>query len=405
MPRISSNGKILLKDKLYNMYMDREFVDTEILVEDGIISAHCVVLAGESPIIAQMVQHQRAEPKTLNLRQFSKLVMRYILEYMYKGDIMCHIDDETRFKEAAEFLQLQGFNSVKREPSSSPRAERVITQAPIVPVICISDESNSSHSKSDIEEIIKPRKRIKLNKSAGSRSESTRTRPIAPLIADSNNSDAELEDSSPDFCLRVSKKKSVTNCDKNKKGNSSKKRSEESIKLNKTHQNKVSNIPESTTPDNSLLLIENPPSIVEISELTQVNSVPVQREDLGSSETTIHTDDAENSSLNVEPPQSPERNEQPQAETSNPPDVDNETHPAKSDKGPKGIWRSKHNSKKFGRSFCVICNKNLKRIKTHIKLNHKPSVRKAKFKCLKCYKNFYFEIVLKDHRENYCKDE
>ncbi|CAG9830395.1 unnamed protein product [Diabrotica balteata] len=152
---------------------------------------------------------------------------------------MCYIDDETRFKEAAEFLQLQGFNSVKREPSSNPRAERVITQAPIVPVICISDESNSSPSKSDTEEIIKPRKRMKLNKSAGSRSESvgscnhpngdvsfnflidntlnnneivgdhqsykhthnkTRTRPIAPLIVDSNNSDAELEDSSPDFC-------------------------------------------------------------------------------------------------------------------------------------------------------------------------------------------------------------
>ncbi|XP_072389273.1 uncharacterized protein [Diabrotica undecimpunctata] len=379
--------------------------------------------------------------KTINLRQFSKLVMRYVLEYMYKGDIMCHIDDETEFKAAAEFLQLQGFNSVKKELSSSPRAEKVIIQAPIVPVICISDDSNSSPNKSDIEETIKPRKRIKLgNKSAGSRSESVgscnhpngdvsfdflvdntlnnnneivgdhqshnkaRTRPIAPLIFDSSNSDAELEDSSPDFCLRVSKKNSATNRDKNKKGNSSKKRSEESIKLNKTQQNKVNNIPESSTPENSLLLIENPPSIVEISELTQVNSVPVQREDLGSSETTIHTDAAENSQ-DVEPSQRPERNEQPQAETSNPPNIDDEVHPPKSDKGPKGIWRSKHVSKKFGKSFCVICNKNRKCIKTHIKLNHRPSTRKAKFRCFKCYKNFYFENVLKYHKENDCKDE
>ncbi|XP_072389284.1 uncharacterized protein [Diabrotica undecimpunctata] len=373
MPRISSNGKIVLKDKLYNMYMNGELVDTEILVKDGIISAHCVVLAGESPIIGQMVEYQRAEPKTINLRQFSKLVMRYVLEYMYKGDIMCHIDDETEFKAAAEFLQLQGFNSVKKELSSSPRAEKVIIQAPIVPVICISDDSNSSPNKSDIEETIKPRKRIKLgNKSAGSRSES--------------------------------KKNSATNRDKNKKGNSSKKRSEESIKLNKTQQNKVNNIPESSTPENSLLLIENPPSIVEISELTQVNSVPVQREDLGSSETTIHTDAAENSQ-DVEPSQRPERNEQPQAETSNPPNIDDEVHPPKSDKGPKGIWRSKHVSKKFGKSFCVICNKNRKCIKTHIKLNHRPSTRKAKFRCFKCYKNFYFENVLKYHKENDCKDE
>ncbi|XP_028144787.1 zinc finger protein 652-like [Diabrotica virgifera virgifera] len=393
MPRISSNGKIPLKEKLYQMYINGEHRDIEILLQDGVTKAHCLILAAESPVIYKMVEHQTTDLKTIDLRQFSKLTMMWILKYLYKGDFMCPVEDLTDFKEAAEFLQLEGFrSSVKEEPSNSPK---IFLQAPI---IVISDDSDSSPTKIKTEETTNPRKRLKnstrsrsasvedcnhskeensfdfLDMAVNNNSEITDNKARTQSISDkgcystsSSDSDTELEDSSsPDFCLRVSKK-NWTTPDKNKKGESSKERKEELLKLIKSEPNEVFNIPDSTSPDESIVLIENPPSSIEISD------------------------------------------EESEAEKRRPPNIEEESHPPKSYKVPNKVknkvWTSKHTLKKLGRTFCAICNKKQRSIKTHIKLNHRHIPRKAYFYCKKCYKKFYYESVLKNHKEIDCESE
>ncbi|XP_050509858.1 uncharacterized protein LOC126886829 [Diabrotica virgifera virgifera] len=575
MPRISSEGKITRKEKLYNMYLNREMVDTEIILKDGQISAHSLVLAAASPMLYGMLEPQIADLKTVALRQYSKLIMRYILEYLYKGDFLCPKDEETEFKAAAEFLQLEGLHSnrqkqtVKQEPSTSQKVETVTLQEPIV----IADDSDSSNIEPNQKDT-HPRKKIKLNSTASRCSARPRRRFV---ISDSSSSDEELEDSL-DFLIREAKQRSATR-DKNERDNSFKEQSKKLMNIIRSQKNKMNTIPESTA-DSSLVLLESPPSIIEIyeesvpvqqedlgssetlmihtdatqnspnvepsqrpcrneqplqqedlgsnethmiqtdatenspnveppqrpcrneepvqqedlgsSETLMIhtdatqnspnvepsqrpcrNEEPVQQEDLGSSETLmIHTDATQNSpnvepsqrpcrneqplqqedlgsnethmiqtdatenspnveppqrpcrneepvqqedlgssetlmihtdatqnSPNVEPSQRPCRNEQPEAETI-PPNIEEETRPPK-----RGFWRTRHNSKKFGRNFCAICYKSRRGIKRHIKLNHRHLTRKPYFRCSRCLRNFYYESVYEYHKENGCNRE
>ncbi|XP_056643060.1 uncharacterized protein LOC130449330 [Diorhabda sublineata] len=146
---LSSNGRIIHKNKMFNFYLDQEFVDTELILSDGKIKVHGIVLATESKLAYKLLKSLPGPQKTLRWTQYSKEIMRLVIEYIYRGTLTYPTHLESQVKSLIAFLQIEGnkqFSNKEKINSFTTRSDLITNVKTKNMVIEISDEELSPDS-------------------------------------------------------------------------------------------------------------------------------------------------------------------------------------------------------------------------------------------------------------------
>ena len=104
----SSSFSSRLGDELMSLGNDDHFTDFTIISGEEKLACHKVLLAANSPVLKAMIKSNMRESKTneLHLDDIPPVVIKVLLEYMYKGEMTVPEKHLADLFEAANFLQL-----------------------------------------------------------------------------------------------------------------------------------------------------------------------------------------------------------------------------------------------------------------------------------------------------------
>lgn len=417
MSTLNSLGEIPYNNKMFNFYMDQELVDTELILANGKIKTHSIILATQSEKLYNMLMSQAGEEKTVMLKEYSKETMRIILEYMYRGIVTypSHSDDDV--KALIHFLGLP----IKIDPKDECKVEKteeeiedsVIEVKKDEVFVEISDNEietnfNDSSNKpnSKLQDVINDPK-IKIeNSSSGPSDES-----FDFLTECSNNPEIEVAQTSSE------NEKSLLSMNSNTKQRKMKnvvknpfsdyvtvKKSEETIPTTSQSMLKIHHKdrciskfqPENSSTDISPNKRQKPVS----KDVPSGNSQCLTKEYLNNqrlSKSENHEKDKTNSWINKKREQNEKSEETPTSTVQSLPKKQRKDVSKNPD---TNIWfNKKHNPNYFPKNYCLMCEKNKINIKCHIKIFHKKLARFPNHICQKCSKSFFFEEFYNCHKE------
>ncbi|XP_056632110.1 uncharacterized protein LOC130442096 isoform X3 [Diorhabda sublineata] len=225
---LNSCGEIPYNNTMFNFYMDQELVDTELILANGKIKTHSLILATQSKRLYDMLISQNGEKKTVMLTQYSKETMRIILEYMYRGIVTYPTQNDEDVKEVIDFLGV----SFKTDSKDKCKVEKT-------------EETDDSiiEEKSPVFKNTKERKRKNVVKN-----------PFSDYVTvkkseeSVNNSQSQLSNHHNDQI--TSKSQSETEVSNNKRHKCEKERlNGQSVSANRENKDKSAEKPTSTVPN------------------------------------------------------------------------------------------------------------------------------------------------------------
>ncbi|XP_057671435.1 uncharacterized protein LOC130903387 [Diorhabda carinulata] len=370
---LNSCGEIPYNNTMFNFYMDQELVDTELILANGKIKTHSLILATQSKRLYDMLISQNGQKKTVMLTQYSKETMRIILEYMYRGVVTYPTQNDEDVKEVIDFLGVS-FKTDSKDKCKVEKTEE--TDDSIIEVkkqetlIEISD--NETETNDNTIKNISKSQNVSINQEK--KNENTSLGPL---------------DESYDFLTNSS--------DTKIEGTQKSNESEKSPDFMKTKERKRKNVVKN--PFSDYVTVKKSEESVNNSQSQLSNHHNDQITSKSQSETEVSNNKrhkCEKEQLNGQSVSENRENKDKSAEkpTST---VPNKQGKVKSD---TNIWiNKKKNPNNISKKYCLMCQKNKINIKCHIRIFHKKLTRLPNHICDKCSKSFFFEEFLNCHKE------
>ena len=109
---------------LESLWKNSDFVDVTLACDDGMLSAHQVILSAVSPFFLQILHKNPQKHPFIHLKGTHRKDMELLLEYVYSGKAEICQDELPNFLELARSFQLEGLEA----PVNEIEAETIFEQ-------------------------------------------------------------------------------------------------------------------------------------------------------------------------------------------------------------------------------------------------------------------------------------
>ena len=164
---------------LETLWKNETFVDVTLVCDDGILSAHQVILSAASPFFHKLLQNNPQKHPYIYLRNTLAIDMEKMLEYVYSGKTEVAKEGLKEFFELANSFQVKGIGD-----SPLPKKEDIFTTEEVV--VANSNRENAEEIKSQIPNGVF-KKKLKIDETA----------PIVEQVSKSSFRQSDFEFSEP----------------------------------------------------------------------------------------------------------------------------------------------------------------------------------------------------------------